>query len=136
MDTGKVRMIFKDFTIIGQDSVNAAHAARCAGDQGMFWEYHDALYSNWGGENNGWASQQNLAAFAREAGLDAGEFDGCMQDSRHVDVIRRSNADARLLGLTATPGFFVIGPDGNVTGIVGAQPYDTFAGILDHELKK
>ena len=55
--TGKVNVIFKDYTIIGQDSVNAAHAAHCASEQGKFWEYHDILFSNWGGENNGWGEQ-------------------------------------------------------------------------------
>ncbi|MEJ2259806.1 MAG: thioredoxin domain-containing protein, partial [Nitrosopumilaceae archaeon] len=55
IQTGKVKMIFKDFTIIGPDSVNAAHGAHCANDQGKFWEYHDILYNIWTGENNGWA---------------------------------------------------------------------------------
>ena len=45
VDTGKVKMIFKDYNIIGPDSINASHGAHCAGDQGLFWEYHDVLYS-------------------------------------------------------------------------------------------
>ena len=72
--TGKVNVIFKDYTIIGQDSVNAAHAAHCASDQGKFWEYHDILFSNWSGENNGWASGENILGFAKEIGLDMDEF--------------------------------------------------------------
>jgi len=134
VDTGKVRMIFKDFTIIGPDSVNAAHAAHCAGDQGMFWQYHDVLYSNWSGENNGWAGSQNLARFAQEIGLDADEFAECMLDARHTGVIEQSNADARMLGLTGTPGFFVIGPAGNTLMIAGAQPYSVFERTFDAEL--
>jgi len=47
--TGKINLIFKDYTIIGEDSINAAHAAHCAGEQGKFWQYHDMLYDNWGG---------------------------------------------------------------------------------------
>ena len=66
VETGKVKIIFKDFNIIGSDSVNASHGAHCAKDQGMFWEYHDILYSNWTGENNGWASPENLTIFAEE----------------------------------------------------------------------
>ena len=54
VETGKVKMVFKDFTIIGQDSINAAHATHCAQEQGKFWEYHDTLYNNWAGENTGW----------------------------------------------------------------------------------
>jgi len=63
INTGKVKMIFKDFTIIGPDSITAAHATHCANDQGKFWEYHDILYTNWGGENNGWASFEHLLEF-------------------------------------------------------------------------
>ena len=51
--TGKVKMIFKDYNIIGPDSINASHGAHCAEEQGLFWEYHDILYDNWTGENNG-----------------------------------------------------------------------------------
>ena len=58
IETGKVRMIFKDFNIIGPDSINASHGAHCANDQELFWEYHDILYTNWTGENNGWASPE------------------------------------------------------------------------------
>lgn len=136
VETGKVKMTFKDFTIIGQDSVAAAHAARCAGDQGMFWEYHDILYDNWDGENTGWASPPNLDALAREAGLDSPAFAQCMLDGRHLPAIEESNTDARALGLTGTPAFFVIGPDGQLVGIFGAQPYEAFARALDAELEK
>ncbi len=136
VETGKVKMIFKDFTIIGPDSVTAAHAARCAQDQDKFWEYHDTLYNNWAGENNGWASSENLLKFAKEVGLDIDEFTNCMLESRHKDTIQESNNDAKTLGLTGTPGFFVIGPDNNITKIGGAQPYDVFQRIFDSELQK
>ena len=68
-------MIFKDYNIIGPDSVTASHGAHCANDQKLFWEYHDILYSNWTGENNGWASSENLAKFAQEIKLDMNEWD-------------------------------------------------------------
>jgi len=64
VETGKVKMIFKDYNIIGPDSINASHGAHCANEQELFWEYHDILYSNWTGENNGWASPSNLTTFA------------------------------------------------------------------------
>lgn len=136
VDSGKVKMIFKDFTIIGPDSITAAHAAHCADDQGKFWQYHDTLYNNWTGENNGWASSENLLAFAKNVNLDIDEFTNCMLESRHKDVIQASNDDARTLGLTGTPGFFVIGPDNDITKIGGAQPYEVFQRIFDSELKK
>ena len=136
VETGKVKVIFKDFTIIGADSVTAAHAAHCADDQGKFWDYHDALYDHWTGENNGWASSENLLQFAREVGLDIDEFSNCMLDSKHTSIIVNSNQDAKDLGLTGTPAFFIIGPDNKITKIGGAQPYDVFERIFNSELEK
>ena len=59
--SGKVNVIFKDYTIIGPDSLVAAHAAHCAGEQGKFWEYHNTLYNNWDGEETGWAGQETVS---------------------------------------------------------------------------
>ncbi|MBA4453380.1 MAG: DsbA family protein [Nitrosopumilaceae archaeon] len=136
IQTGKVKMIFKDFTIIGPDSINAAHGAHCANDQGKFWEYHDILYNNWTGENNGWASSVNLLGFAQEIGLDIDEWSECMLDARHSQIITDSSKDARDLGITGTPAFFVIGPDNKITKISGAQPYERFEQIFNEELEK
>ena len=134
--TGKVKMIFKDFTIIGPDSVNAAHGTHCANDQGKFWEYHDILYNNWTGENNGWASSDNLLRFAQEIELDIDQWSDCMIDERYSQIISNSSKDARELGITGTPAFFVIGPDNKITRISGAQPYESFEKIFNSELEK
>ena len=134
--TGKVKLIFKDYNIIGPDSVSASHGAHCANDQGLFWEYHDILYSNWTGENNGWASSENLSKFAQEIGLNMGEWSECMEKGSHSQTILASNNDARSLELTGTPAFFVIGPDEKVTRIFGAQPYEVFSKTFEVELEK
>ncbi len=136
VETGKVKIIFKDFTIIGPDSIGAAHAAHCAQDQGKFWEYHDELYNNWAGENNGWASSENLVTFSQNIGLIEEEFIQCMTDEKYQQLVSSSSADARNLGITGTPAFFVIGPDNQITRISGAQPYDVFHNIFQEELKK
>ena len=136
VETGKVKMIFKDYNIIGPDSVNASHGAHCANDQELFWEYHDILYSNWTGENNGWASSENLTKFAQEIGLEMEIWNECMENATHSQTILLSNQDARSLELTGTPAFFVIGPDGKTTRIFGAQPYEVFENIFENELKK
>ena len=136
VETGKVKIIFKDFTIIGSDSVTAAHAAHCADDQGKFWEYHDILYNNWTGENNGWASSVNLHRFAQNVGLDINEFSECMKSKIHMPLIAASVEDAKTLGLGGTPGFFVIGVDNQIIKIPGAQPYSVFERIFDSELEK
>jgi len=136
IQTGQVKMIFKDFTIIGPDSINAAHGAHCANDQGKFWEYHDILYNNWTGENNGWASSANLLKFAEEINLDIDTWSECMIDGRYSQIISDSSKDARDLGITGTPAFFVIGPENTITKISGAQPYENFEQIFNSELEK
>ena len=136
VETGKVKIIFKDYNIIGPDSVNASHGAHCANEQGLFWEYHDILYSNWTGENNGWASSENLLKFATEINLDLDQWSDCMINGNNSQTIFASNEDARALELTGTPAFFVIGPDGETTRLFGAQPFETFERVFETELKK
>lgn len=134
INTGKVRMVFKDFVIIGQDSVNAAHAAHCAQEKGKFWEYHDTLYNNWSGENTGWASSGNLLSFAKKIGLEGDQFSQCMAESKYLSVVQGSLSNAKDLGLTGTPDFFIIAPDSSITKIVGAQPYEVFDNIFKSKL--
>ena len=136
VETGKVKMIFKDFNIIGPDSVNASHGAHCAKDQGLFWEYHDILYSNWTGENNGWASPRNLTMFANEINVNMEQWSECMDEKPHSKTIIESNNDAQALELTGTPAFFVITEEGKVTKLFGAQPFEIFKKVFDEQLEK
>jgi protein-disulfide isomerase len=134
--TGKVNVIFKDYTIIGQDSLRAAHAAHCASEQGKFWEYHDTLYNNWGGENNGWAGSENILRFAEEVGLNMNEFVECNVDKRYEQQIAASNTDAQKLGITGTPAFYVISANSQqVQTISGAQPYEVFEKVFNSMLE-
>ena len=135
VETGKVKIIFKDYNIIGSDSVNASHGAHCAKDQGMFWEYHDILYSNWTGENNGWASPENLILFAEKINLDMDKWVKCMDEKPHSKTILTSNEDAKKLQLTGTPAFFVINSDGLVSILFGAQPFEVFKRVFDEKLE-
>ena len=135
VDTGKVKIIFKDYNIIGEDSVKASQGAHCANDQGLFWEYHDILYSNWTGENNGWASSENLAIFAQQIGLNMNTWSECMNKGSHSQIILKSNDDARALELTGTPAFFIINSEGEVSKLFGAQPFEVFKRIFDEQLE-
>jgi len=135
VETGKVKIIFKDYNIIGEDSVKASQGAHCANDQGLFWEYHDILYSNWTGENNGWASSENLAIFAQQIGLNMNKWSECMNKGSHSQIILKSNDDARTLQLTGTPAFFIINSEGEVSKLFGAQPFEVFKKIFDEQLE-
>jgi len=136
IETGKVKMIFKDYNIIGKDSVKASQGAHCANDQELFWEYHDILYSNWTGENNGWASPRNLTMFANEINVNMEQWSECMDEKPHSKTIIESNNDAQALELTGTPAFFVITEEGKVTKLFGAQPFEIFKKVFDEQLEK
>ncbi|MBT4175454.1 MAG: DsbA family protein [Thaumarchaeota archaeon] len=135
VETGKVKMIFKDYNIIGPDSINASHGAHCANEQELFWEYHDILYSNWTGENNGWASSSNLRIFADEINVNVDKWTECMNEKTHSKRIIDSNNDAKSLQLTGTPVFFIINSNGEVSKLFGAQPFEIFEKVFDKELE-
>ena len=134
VNTGKVKILFKDFTIIGPDSVSAAHMAHCANEQQKFWEYHDILYENWDGENNGWASEENLLKFANQINLNVEKMQQCHTEKRYQSTIQSSNEDAQLLQLTGTPAFYVIS-NNDIQRLIGAQPYEVFEKVFDSMLE-
>ena len=132
--TGKIKMLFKDYIILGQDSMNAANAAHCANDQKLFWEYHSMLYNNWAGEDTGWADLAHLHEFANTLGLDMDVFSTCMSDLKWNELVNLSSKDGQKLGVSGTPTFFVIDQNNDVIKIVGAQHYDVFKQIFDSVL--
>ena len=136
VETGKVKIMFKDLIVVGEDSVSAAHAAHCAKDQEMFWAYHFTLYNNWNGEGTGWITNNNLNRFAEDLELDMNEFSECMSDNRWNDLILASQKDGQALGVSGTPAFFLIGPTDHVSKIDGAQPYSVFVEVFEAELTK
>ena len=135
--TSKVKILFKDMIVTpGEDSINAAHAAHCAKDQGMFWKYHYMLYNNWEGESTGWVTDDNLNKFAKNIDLDMNKFSKCMSENKWMELINASENDARIMGITGTPSFFLIGTENEIIKIHGAQPYDVFKESFDLHLQK
>ncbi len=134
VETGKVKIIFVDFPFIGPDSIPAAQAAHCANDQGKYWQYHDEVYSNWNGENTGWAIPDNLKKFASNIGLDQKIFDQCLDSKKYEQKVQANYDMGKQLGVSGTPTFFIIYSPGKAVKIVGAQPYSTFAQVLDSKL--
>jgi len=134
VETGKLKIIFVDFAFIGPDSFPAAQAAHCANDQGKYWEYHDETYSNWDGENTGWAGIYNLKRFASNIGLDQNSFNQCLDSNKYAKKVEANTELGRKIGVTGTPTFFIFDSEGEATKIVGAQPYSSFAKVLDSKL--
>lgn len=131
---GKVRIIFQDFPLNGPDSILAAQAARCAADQGQFWEYHNTIYENWAGERTGWIRPPVLYGFALNVGLDMRLYNECMMADTHIQDIRDAYHTFQDEGIDATPSFVI--HDGNQTvRIVGNQPAEVFIRVIEDMLQ-
>src|SRR3989344_3864039 len=91
--TGKVKFIYRDFAFLGDESLWASNAARCAGEQGKFWQYHDYLYSNQSGENQGAFSKSNLKSFAPALGLVQEKFNSCLDSEKYTDAIKKETKE-------------------------------------------
>ena len=136
--TGKVFLVYHDFAFLGPESTYAAEAARCAGDQGKFWQYHDYLYKylndNYfskgkNGENVGAFEKENLKKFAQTLGLNSPAFNQCLDFEVHTADVEASTAKGRALGISGTPGF-IIGDE----VVSGALPFAEFQRIIDSKL--
>jgi protein-disulfide isomerase len=100
----KLTVIFKDFPLpMHHGSEKAAEAARCAGEQGKFWEYHDVLF---------YSKQVEVDALkehARVLKLDGDKFDSCLDGGLEAAAVKKDLEEAKGLGLTGTPSFFING---------------------------
>ena len=123
--TANVNFIYKDFPLNGEQSILASEASYCAQKQNKFWEYHDTLYNNWGGENTGWITENVLQGFARDVGLNLDEFSQCLENSEYRQKVLDNEQFAREIGINATPSFLIFN-DSELYRIIGAQPFDRF----------
>lgn len=132
VDTGKVNLVFVDLAFLGRDSPKAAQASYCAEDQGKYWEYHNQLYISQESKiDNGWANSERLKSFAFSLGLDSALFDSCLDSGKYAKRVQTNIAEAKKFGVSGTPTFFIIGPNGQQEKLVGAQPYSVFTQVLD-----
>lgn len=131
IESGKANLVFVDLAFLGSDSPKAAQASYCAEDQGMYWEYHELLYNSQEPTiDGGWANSERLKAFAFNLGLDMELFDSCFDSGKYSKRVQYNIQQARDHGVRGTPGFFIVGPDGQQQ-IAGAQPFSVFKQILD-----
>ncbi|MFH1990421.1 MAG: DsbA family protein [Patescibacteria group bacterium] len=128
--TGKVKFIYRDFAFLGDESFWAANAARCAGEQGQFWQYHDYLYSNQSSENQGVFSKSNLKSFAAVLGLVQEKFDSCLDSDKYAAAIQKETKEGGEAGVSGVPATFINGT------LYNASPSSAFIQIIDNELSK
>jgi len=128
--TGKVNLVFKDFPLNGADSIHAAEASYCAEEQGKYWEFHDQLYVNWGGERTGWITRNSLNVFAEKIELEITEFNSCMNEQRYHQKVLELEQFGREIGIDATPSFLIFN-DEKVIKIRGNQPIEVFKRVIE-----
>ena len=124
-----VNFVYRDFPLNGPQSILASEASYCAQKQNKFWEYHNALYDNWGGENTGWITKNVLIGFANDIKLDLDSFSQCLENSEFKQKVLDNEQFAREIGIDATPSFLIFN-DSELYRIIGAQPFEKFEQAL------
>jgi protein-disulfide isomerase len=121
----KIKFTYRHYPLGNHpDARPAAEASECADDQGKFWPYHDRLFAT---PNR--LSADDLKQDAAALGLDAAQFNACIDGHKHKADIDADVAAGDEAGVDGTPAFFI-----NGRMISGAQPFDVFKRIIDEEL--
>ncbi|KPJ85548.1 hypothetical protein AMJ57_02820, partial [Parcubacteria bacterium SG8_24] len=125
----QVRLVWKDFPHVGlqQESINAAMAARCAGLQGAFWEYHDLLLA----EGLPLMNLSSYVALAAQLNVDLASFENCLGQEQTRAVVERDFEEGLRLNIDATPYFFI-----GQRRVSGGLTYEQMAGFIRHELDR
>jgi protein-disulfide isomerase len=122
---GKVKLVHLDFPLdFHSEAMPAARAARCAGEQGKFWEYHHSLMTQ-----KGSLDANDLKGRAKALSLGERDFGSCLESSRHDDAIQAELHQGTELGVTGTPAYFV-----NGRMLSGSHPIESFTDVIDGEL--
>jgi protein-disulfide isomerase len=135
IDTGKVRYISRDFPLpFHENARRSATAARCAAEQGKFWELRHTMIVN--------ASQlqaDKLGGYAQLASMDVPKFQACVDSDKYRAAIDKDIAEGSAAGVNGTPSF-VLGrvENGKLQGVrmVGAMPYAQFEAKIQDMLKQ
>jgi protein-disulfide isomerase len=123
----QVRLVYMDFPLsFHQHAMDAAIAARCADDQGKFWQYHDALM---GGQRG--LSIPELEEAASDLGLESRSFGSCLEQRKYESVVLADKAQGDQIGASGTPYFLV-----NRQPINGAPSLSDFEKAIDAELQR
>jgi protein-disulfide isomerase len=121
----KIRLVHMDFPLpFHSHALDAANAARCANDQGKFWQYRDSLFAN-----QSKLAPVDLKATAKTLGLNSTEFDACFDKAKYDSQIKSDQAAGEKVGVDGTPAFFIDGRP-----LTGAQPTSKFEELIDDEL--
>jgi protein-disulfide isomerase len=125
IDTGKVRFFSKDMPLdFHSNAMRAAMAARCAGEQGKFWELRDTM-----GANPNSLDIEHIVGFAADLKLNTAALRACIDSGKYKEPVQNDVLEAMRIGANGTPTFIVgksvaNGVDGEL--LVGAMPFQMF----------
>ncbi len=128
---GQLKITYHDFAFIGQESQDAASAARCAGQQGKFWEFHDYLFANQNGENQGWFTRDRFVAIAGKIGLDQAAFQACYDGGAQRQAVTAETQSGSTVGVASTPTLIL---DGRTLSLSSYTSWDDFLGDIDRTI--
>lgn len=134
---GQVRFVFRDFPLVQLHprAIPVHVAAICVGEQGAaaYWSMRDRLFRTQQEWSRSPDPQPIFARLASEVGVDMDAFEACVADDADLRAnIQAALAEGQALGFTGTPSFnFVRAATGESFALVGAQPFDVFAGYFD-----
>lgn len=136
VNTGKLKIVFKDFQFLGEDSTVAGLAENAVWETApqSYQAWHSAMYENQDDENGGWGKKEDIIALIRTIpGIDADQVSLLMDQKKEAyqKELDEDNQEGAKFGVSGTPGF-VIGDQ----SISGAQPLATFTQVIDALLKK
>ena len=126
VEAGVMRFEWRDFPVLGEDSVTAALAGRAAAEQDAFFEVHDEIFERDWERNVGDLSVESLTELAGELGLDTERFAADMQDPELLQAVQADRQLGQQLGFTGTPAFVV-----NGRSMIGGQPVDAFRQLIE-----
>jgi protein-disulfide isomerase len=125
----QLRIVYKEFPILGADSVIAAKAALAADKQGKYLAFHHALY-----QARGHVDEAKVLEVAQSVGIDVERMKADMQDAGIVTKLKKNVGLGQVLGITGTPGF-VIG-DTVTTGARDLQAFQALIGTAQQADQK
>ncbi|HSO92496.1 MAG TPA: DsbA family protein, partial [Arthrobacter sp.] len=131
VDSGDLRVEWRDLPVFGAESSAAAVAGRAAGEQGRFWEFNQAVFAIAPERGHAELPRERLIQLAGDAGVpDLKKFEADLDSAELKAAVSKDAQEAAALGATGTPTFLV-----NDTPLVGAQPVASFEKAIEAALK-
>ena len=132
VESGELRIEWRDLPVFGEQSFTAAVAGRAAGEQDRFWEFNKAVFAEAPKRGHIDLPEERLLELAQEAGVpDVEKFRNDLQSEELAAAVTNDAQEAASLGATGTPTFLV-----NDTPLIGAQPLAVFEQAIEGELKE